>query len=410
MASQHERRQLPGKRLGGGHADFRPGMRQNRSRRFARDHGAEDVADGQRFRALLLGLALRGQSVRGFAGLADANRQRFGIDDRVAIAEFAAVIHFDGNFREPLDHELAGLPGVPAGAAGDDLDVGESPEFLLGDVHLVEEDFGGIERHAGEQGVPDGAGLLKDFLLHEMLEAALFRHDGVPGDMLHGALDGVAVEIHDADALRREHGDVAVGQEEHVARVGKNRGNVAGHEILALAQADDRRRPGARRNDLVRVRRGKNGQGIDAGELLHRFPHGVFERAAVLHVLFHQVGDDFGIGFGDELVALFFQLALELDVIFHDAVMDDDDLAGAVAMRMRVFFGGTAVRGPARMADAVRALHGRLPDDLFEIVQFARGAADLHLAVVSDHGDAGRVIAAIFQPPQAVEDEGNDLS
>ena len=33
--------------------------------------------------------------------------------------------------------------------------------------------------------------------------------------------------------------------------------------------------------------------------------------------------------------------------------MDDDDLAGAVAVRVRVLFGGPAVRGPARVADAV---------------------------------------------------------
>ena len=78
---------------------------------------------------------------------------------------------------------------MPARAAGDDLHVGERPEFLLGDVHLVEENFGGIEGHAGEQRVADCAGLFEDFLLHEMLKAALFRHDGVPGDMLDGALD-----------------------------------------------------------------------------------------------------------------------------------------------------------------------------------------------------------------------------
>ena len=154
---------------------------------------------------------------------------------------------------------------------------------------------------------------------------------------------------------------------------------------------------------------GKNGQGIDSCQLLHRFAHGVLERAAVLHVLFHEVSDDFGVGFGDELVAFFFQLALQLDVILHDAVVDDDDLPGAVAMRVRVFFGRTAVRGPARVADAVRSVDRGLPDDFFEIVQLSRGAADLHLAVAADHGDAGRIVAAIFQAAEAVENQGNDF-
>ena len=141
------------------------------------------------------------------------------VDDGVAVAEFAAVIDFDGDLRQALDHEFAGEAGVPTGAAGDDLTDGEIPEFLLGDVQLVEKDFAGVEGDAAEKRVADGARLLENFLLHEMLEAALFGHDGVPGDVLGGTVDGVAVKIHEADALRSEHGDVAVGEEEDVARV-----------------------------------------------------------------------------------------------------------------------------------------------------------------------------------------------
>ena len=50
-------------------------------------------------------------------------RQRVGRDDRIAIAELAGVIDFDRNARQALDHELAGQRGVPAGAAGDDVDL-----------------------------------------------------------------------------------------------------------------------------------------------------------------------------------------------------------------------------------------------------------------------------------------------
>ena len=90
---------------------------------------------------------------------------------------------------QPLDHELAGEAGVPTGAAGDDLDVAEIAEFLLGDVHLVEKDLAGLEGDAAEHGVAHGAGLLENLLVHEMLEAALFGHDGVPGDVLDLGLD-----------------------------------------------------------------------------------------------------------------------------------------------------------------------------------------------------------------------------
>ncbi len=126
-------------------------------------------------------------------------------------------------------------------------------------------------------------------------------------------------------------------------------------------------------------------------------------------MLFHQVGDDLSIRFSDELVAFLFELALQLDVIFHNAVMDNHDLAGAVAVRMRVLFGRAPVRGPARVSDAVRAFNRRLPDGLLEVVQFARSAADFHLAVRSDDGYASGIIAAIFEAPQTVEDERNNF-
>ena len=66
--------------------------------------------------------------------------------------------------------------------------------------------------------------------------------------------------------------------------------------------------------------------------------------------------DDLGVGLGLELVALALQLALQLEVVLDDAVVHHDDRAGAVAMRMRVLFGGPAVRRPARVADAVDAV------------------------------------------------------
>jgi len=159
---------------------------------FAGDHRAHYVADGERGRAFDFRFALRGQRVRGFAGLADANGQRFGIEDGIAIAKFAAVIDFDLQAREALDHEFAGEGGVPACSTGDNAHLLELAELLLGDLHFVEEDFSGVLRDAAEQSVADGARLLEDLLLHEMLVAALLGHDGIPGDVVGLAVNGAA--------------------------------------------------------------------------------------------------------------------------------------------------------------------------------------------------------------------------
>ncbi len=106
-----------------------------------------------------------------------------------------------------------------------------------------------------------------------------------------------------------------------------------------------------------------------------------------------------------KLVAFGDQLFLQLDVIFDNAVVHHDDFAGAIAMRMRVFFRGAAVSGPARVADAVDAVERRDANRFFEIAELARGAANFHFAVIAYHGDAGRVVAAIFEAPEPVENQ-----
>ena len=89
--------------------------------------------------------------------------------------------------------------------------------------------------------------------------------------------------------------------------------------------------------------------------------------------------------------------------------MNNDHAAGAVAMRMRVFFGGTAVRGPARMADAIGAVERTQPNRFFEVAQLAFSAADLEFVILVDDGDARRVVAAIFELPQTIDDQRHYL-
>jgi hypothetical protein len=71
------------------------------------------------------------------------------------------------------------------------------------------------------------------------------------------------------------------------------------------------------------------------------------------------------------------QLGLEREVVFDDAVVHDDEGAGAVAVGVGVLFGGAAVGGPAGVADAEGALDGAGGDDGFEVAQLAGGAAQL---------------------------------
>ena len=89
------------------------------------------------------------------------------------------------------------------------------------------------------------------------------------------------------------------------------------------------------------------------------------------------------------------QVALEIEVVLDDAVVDDDDPAAAVAVGMGVFLGRPAVGGPARVADAVVALDRVGAQRVLEPRQLAGAPPQLDLAV-AHHGDAGRIVAAVL--------------
>ena len=236
-----------------------------------------------------------------------------------------------------------------------------------------------------------------------MLEPALFRHDRVPGDVLHWTLNRRALKIRQPHAIGSDYRDVAIRQKHHVARVMQHRRNIARHEVFVLAQANHRGRSQARRHDFVRVARRNHRQRVDARQLLHCFLHRAFERA--IEVLFNQVRDHFRIRLGQKLVPFLNQLLLQFQIILDNPVVHHHDFAFAVAVRMRILFRRTPVRGPARVPDSVESVERAQTYRLFQIPQFPRCPPDIQLAVLRDHGDSCRVISAIFQPLQAVKNQ-----
>ena len=124
---------------------------------------------------------------------------------------------------------------------------------LRRDIHLVQKNAAAFLTDASEGGVANRARLLENFLEHEVLVAALFRHDRVPEDVLNLAVDRASVEIAELHAILREDSHIAIGEEKHIARVAEDGGHVGGDEVFALAETDDDRRTLARGDDLVRI-------------------------------------------------------------------------------------------------------------------------------------------------------------
>ena len=131
-----------------------------------------------------------------------------------------------------------------------------------------------------------------------------------------------------------------------------------------------------------------------AGQFLDGGAHRLFQVA--LEVLLHQVRDDFGVGLGLEHVAFVLQLLLQREVVFDDAVVHHDDVALAIAVRMGVLLGGTAVGGPARVADA----EGRRP----------RGSSGWLLpGCAACPGRGGRRVARRRSRPRAPRNRSRDI-
>jgi len=89
------------------------------------------------------------------------------------------------------------------------------------------------------------------------------------------------------------------------------------------------------------------------------------------------VGDDLGIRLRDEAVARGGELALELHVVLDDAVVDDDDVAGAVARGMPVSLVGGALGTQAVGPMPLVAARGFRRIDLFRFARFPLAAATL---------------------------------
>ncbi len=142
-------------------------------------------------------------------------------------------------------------------------------------VQLGEDHAPLVEHGPAGVGRGHGVGLLLDLLAHEVVPSALLGLHRVPLQPAHGALGAGAAAVVDHGPVARQARDVAVLEEDHVARVGDERGRVGGEELLAVGQPEAQRRPVARHDDLlVRAHRRDRGEGVVAAQVAHGGAHG----------------------------------------------------------------------------------------------------------------------------------------
>src|ERR1700723_2364131 len=102
-----------------------------------------------------------------------------------------------------------------------------------------------------------------------------------------------------------------------------------------------------------------------AGEF-HGLLHSIFQRD-ILRIFLDEMRDDFRVRLGLKLVPFRDQLVLQFEIILDNSVVNYDDLASTVAVRMRVLFGGAAMRRPASMSETINALNRLFPEQVFKV-------------------------------------------
>ena len=374
-------------------------------------------------------MAQGGQGVGGFARLADGDDQGARLGHAGAVAVFAGHLHAAGDAGNRLQPVFGGAAAVVAGATRQDEHAVDVFEHAPGSVAI-----GPIEqlRHDGAdavQGVGDGIGLLKNLFLHVVaVRPQLHRAaEGLHG--FHRALLGqqhMAGFIGQPVAARLQIDQIALFQVHDLIGHPGNGHGVAGQEkfIFIAPHAQHQGRTGTRPHHAVRLVLVQHGNGVGPAQ----FGAGGFdglEQVAVVQAI-DQVADDFGVRLAGKHIALGLQLAAQFLVVFDDAVVYQGDArghaaariqAGAVAkVRVGVGHGRCAVRGPAGVGDAGQALK-ILGLHLRQQLRHPRRAAGALQALAdgraTDHavyGHATGVITPVFQPLQALHQQGHDVA
>ena len=138
-------------------------------------------------------------------------------------------------------------------------------------------------------------------------------------------------------------------------RVSNQRGGIGGDEHFALADAEHDRAAVASDDDRFGTLRVEHSDAIGACHQPQRAANRVFQ--PVGRHRRDEMRQHFRIGFGTKRHAAGLQLRAQLRGVFDDAVVNDRETLGCIAVRMGVAIARFAVRRPARMCDAGRAFH-----------------------------------------------------
>ena len=403
---QVEAHQVRQESLRRGDADLRAGVQVDRAVGVPRCAAREHVRHRHRQRPALLGLMQPDHRVRGLAGLRDDHCQCVRPERRPPVAKLSRINSPRRQTCPVLDRMLADERSVTRRPHAEQQDLAVAAQLLISKRELPKRDRAVIRQTPAHR-VRDRLGRLVDLLEHEVRVAALLGLAHVPVDMDELGLDRRAVQRRHLGTKRRHRGHLPLTEHEHALGV-RDDGRDVGRDVeLLLAQPHHQGcvEPGADQELGILGR--EHRQRVGAPDALE----GCADRGqeVALVVCLDEVRHDFGVGLGRELVPGLLQLFAELGEVLDDPVVDHEDAAMAIRVRMRVDVGRPAMCRPARMPDAeVPCGLDRLDlgDQVVDLrLRLGDAGADGRPRLRGlKHGYPGRVIAAVLEALQALQE------
>ena len=344
------------------------------------------------------------ERVGGLARLRYEERGATWVERGLAVAELRGDIDLDGKSRPALEPVFGDEASIKRGAAGRDRETAD-----IGEVDGQRRDFDAVrgEIGIGRERMADHFRLLVDLLSHEVAIVALVDEETGGERAGDRPLNGLAGAVADGDALPGQHRPVAVLEVGDGIGEGGERNSIGAHEHLARAVADGERAALARHDHQIVVAAEYQGEREGALETLQRVENGADRVAASLELAGDEMGDDLGIGVARERGPFRHELSFQLVEVLDDAVMHHRHLLRH--MRVRICLDGLAMGGPARMPDACIAEERGRSQPIFQIAQLALGAPPSEMPIL-DGRHAGRIVAAIFESLQRVDELCRDRS
>ena len=315
------------------------------------------------------------------------------------VAELGGDIEVAGDTRIALEIVATHQRRIIARSAGRQGDPPDLGKIDLRAGRQARPSAGHVDE--GAEGVGDDFRLLEHLLLHEVAVVALVDIEALAHRLTHRAVDRPVFGVEDFGTVVAEDDPVAVIQVTHGIRKGRQGDSIGAEEHFALAGTDGKRAAAPCADHEVFLALEQESQGECAFQPGQDAGNGVARRSTVLQFARHHHGDDLGVGLAFEGEAVGNQLVLELAEILDDAVMDNAHRPGCV--RMRICFRSRPMRGPARMADADRSRQGLFAKPPLQIAQLALGTTTIQPTAIQRR-DAGRVVSAIFETLQRVDE------